>query len=250
MSEVAKNTIIQLKEFFDQNGVDFWLEAGTALGVYRDNEIMPWDHDMDVAIWFQNRPSIGSFKKYFEPLGLKVIAQKGFPFIDNIIQLRVDAEESRFMDVDIYLYREHGDYAYMRWINSPVGFLSSSKQKILYYLNALYVSNGFKWSFSRKILSERLCKFLFENYLKIHINTSECIYHRFPKTFFKELKEINFDGLDVKIADDTERYLAYRYGDGWSIKDETFNQTGKWKASQARVKLKMNHLPIPEIGKY
>ena len=90
---------------------------------------------LNLLMW--SHAALYSTEKYFEPLGLKVIAQKGFPFIDNIIRLRVDAEESRFMDVDIYLYREHGDYAYMRWINSPVGFLSSSKQKILYYLNAL-----------------------------------------------------------------------------------------------------------------
>ena len=40
------------------------------------------------------------------------------------------------MDVDIYLYKEYGEFAYMRWINTPVGFLAKFKQKILYSLNA------------------------------------------------------------------------------------------------------------------
>ncbi len=250
MSADIKNTLIELNNFFDQNKVDFWLEAGTALGAYRDGEIMSWDHDMDVAIWFNERPSIDSFKGYFDPLGFDVIVQKGFPFIDNIIQLRVNKEQSRFMDVDIYLYKEDEKYAYMRWINTPVGFLSSLKQKLIYYLNALYSSESLKWSITRRVLSKRLCKFIFKNYLSIHINTSDCIYHRFPKNFFKELKEIKFYDVETKIAKDTENYLAYRYGEGWSVKDETFNQSGKWKSSQARVRLRMDHLPVPEIDTY
>ena len=250
MSSDIKETLKLLNNFFLRNNVNYWLEAGTALGAYRDGEIMSWDHDMDIAIWFNERPSVQTFNDYFVPLGYEVIVQKGFPFIDNIIQLRVNTENPRFMDVDIYLYKEDDEYAYMRWINTPVGMLSGLKQKLLYYLAALYKNNNYGWSLARKVLSEKFCRYIFRKYLKIHIHSSECIYHRFPKIFFKELKEINFYDTNVKIASKTEEYLAYRYGEGWSVKDETFNQTGKWKASQARVKLGMNHLPVPEIDKY
>tara|TARA_B100002052_G_scaffold299177_1_gene335999 strand:- start:8099 stop:8851 length:753 start_codon:yes stop_codon:yes gene_type:complete len=250
MSSDIKETLKLLNNFFLINNVNYWLEAGTALGAYRDGEIMSWDHDMDIAIWFNERPSIETFNDYFIPLGFDVIVQKGFPFIDNIIQLRVNTTNLRYMDVDIYLYKEDDEYAYMRWINSPVGSLSGLKQKLLYYLAALYKNNNFMWSLARKILSEKFCRYAFKKYLQIHINTSECIYHRFPKIFFKELKEINFYDTRVKVASKTEEYLAYRYGEGWSVKDKTFNQTGKWKASQARVRLKMNHLPLPKIDTY
>ena len=46
---------------------------------------MPWDHDMDVAIWYDQMPELKNFYDYFEPLGFKVIPQD-FPFLDNIIR--------------------------------------------------------------------------------------------------------------------------------------------------------------------
>lgn len=242
-----ENTLNQLSIFFKNQNVDFWLEAGTALGVYRDREIMPWDHDMDIAIWFDQVPKIEKFISFFEPLGFKVVPQKNFPYLDNIIQLKTQDENNKYMDVDIYLYKEYGEYAYMRWINTPVGFLAKFKQKILYYMNAMISSKSRKWSLLRLFIPDYLNRKLFYIYLYIHIQTTDCIYHRFPKKFFKNLKSINFCNNDFKIAKDTEEYLEYRYGGGWSIKDKTFNQTGKWKKSKARVRLKMSHIPMPKL---
>tara|TARA_Y100001935_G_C17225916_1_gene467760 strand:- start:281 stop:1027 length:747 start_codon:yes stop_codon:yes gene_type:complete len=244
MSSDVQETLKTLNLFFKENEIDFWVEAGTALGIYRDNEIMPWDHDMDVAIWYDQMPELKNFFDFFEPLGFKVVPQKDFPFLDNIIQLKAQNNE-KFMDVDIYLYKEYGEFAYMRWINTPVGFLAKFKQKLLYSLNALNYSNKTKWRIIRGIISETLTSKLFKFYLYIHIKTSYCIFHQFPKKYFKNLTTIKFLGQDIKISGDTEKYLEHRYGSGWSVKDKTFNQAGKWKKSQARVKLRMNHIPMP-----
>ena len=79
------------------------------------------------------------------------------------------------------------------------------------------------------------------------MNSSKCIYHRFPKHFFLNLKIIKFYNLELNIPQDTEDYLVYRYGENWNIPDSRFNQSGKWKKSKARVELKMNLLPFPTI---
>ena len=71
MSSDVQETLKTLNLFLKENEIDFWVEAGTALGIYRDNEIMPWDHDMDVAIWYDQMPELKNFYDYFEPLGLK-----------------------------------------------------------------------------------------------------------------------------------------------------------------------------------
>ncbi len=41
----------QLKKVFDKHNINYWLGYGTALGIFRDNRIIPWDSDVDVGIW-------------------------------------------------------------------------------------------------------------------------------------------------------------------------------------------------------
>ena len=62
------------------------------------------------------------------------------------------------------------------------------------------------------------------------------------------LKHLDFYGVEVNIASDTDKYLSYRYGENWKTPDKEFNQTGKWKKSEARVLLKMSELSFPEIN--
>ena len=71
------NTFKLVKDYFDMIKIDFWIEAGTALGIYRDGQILPWDHDIDIGIWYDD------LKDYIE---LKTILVKGF---DVVIQKEI-----------------------------------------------------------------------------------------------------------------------------------------------------------------
>ena len=31
--------------------IKYWICQGTLLGIIRDNQLIPWDHDIDIAIW-------------------------------------------------------------------------------------------------------------------------------------------------------------------------------------------------------
>ena len=33
------------------NKIEYWICHGTLLGIIRDNELIPWDHDIDIAVW-------------------------------------------------------------------------------------------------------------------------------------------------------------------------------------------------------
>ena len=50
----------------------------------------------------------------------------------------------------------------------------------------------------------------------------------------------------ICIAQDTDRYLAHRYGENWRKPDPTYNQQGTWKKSKARPRLRLNTLPLPK----
>lgn len=237
-----KDTIALLKEFFEKANIEFWLEAGTALGAYRDNKILPWDHDIDVAIWFNDLPIKNDFINFFGKRGYDVIFQKNFIYIDNIVQLKINEKNNnKLIDVDIYLYKEINEHAVMRWINSPVGIFSKSKQLILYKLNKIINLNN------KNNLVHNLLIIFFKIYIYMYINTTYCYSHTFPKKYFKNLRKIKLYDLEVKVPHDIENFLEYRYGGGWKNKDKNYNQSGKWKKARARKKVLMNFIPMPDF---
>ena len=41
-------TVINL---LNENNIPYWLCQGTLLGIIRDNKLIEWDHDIDIAVW-------------------------------------------------------------------------------------------------------------------------------------------------------------------------------------------------------
>ena len=241
-----ETSLALLKFFFEKQKVQFWLEAGTALSAEREGRVFPWEHDIDVAIWRDELPDPRRFEQYFSGQGYKVIFQKCYPYIDNIIQLKViKGFEEKLFDIDIYLYARYQGNAYMRWIHKPEGSLAALKLRTLSVLKYLVNPTTDKWKRISRFLPSSLSRAMFFWFLRFYVNHSTCIYHRFPEKYFLELKEIEFHGNKVKIPSDTDSYLQHRYGPNWKTPDSQFNQTGKWKQSGARVELDMKLLPLP-----
>ena len=38
-------------EILNKNNVKYWICHGTLLGLIRDKQLIPWDHDIDIAVW-------------------------------------------------------------------------------------------------------------------------------------------------------------------------------------------------------
>lgn len=245
-----KKSLELLDSFFSSRKIKFWLEAGTALAAYRDGKVFPWEHDIDIAIWREEIPDLKELKQFFQDNNFEVIIQKSLPFIDNIIQMKViNREMNDVFDIDIYLYSRKDNYAYMRWVQKPEGILGPFKKKTLILARNLVNPLTDKWRKISGLFPTIFVDNFFKLYLKFHIFSSSCIYHRFPVQYFDNLKDINFYGISVKIPNDTENFLVHRYGANWRTPDSEFNQTGKWKKSGARVLLPMKLLPTPIFDK-
>ena len=50
-SEIDKNFRLVIK-ILNQNSINYWICHGTLLGITRDKKLIPWDHDIDVAVWY------------------------------------------------------------------------------------------------------------------------------------------------------------------------------------------------------
>ena len=38
-------------DILNKNNVKYWICHGTLLGLIRDKQLIPWDHDIDIAVW-------------------------------------------------------------------------------------------------------------------------------------------------------------------------------------------------------
>lgn len=223
----------------------YWLEAGTALAAHRDGKIFDWEHDIDIGVWYEEIKDIEGIAQYFAAAGYVLEIQKGFPYLDNIIQLR--SRKPELLDIDIYLYKKCGEYAYMRWIQKPEGLLATTKKRLLFGLRSFVNPITFRSRLLAQWIPFRLRVAVFNAYLKLHLATSSCRFHRFPLHFFSNLRTIEFYGAEVPIAADTDAFLEYRYGADWRVPNDTFNQRGLWKSVPARPLLHMSVLapPVP-----
>jgi len=48
--EARLRNLIDVKKVFDEKKIPFWLNGGALLGAYRDNDWIPYDNDIDLAI--------------------------------------------------------------------------------------------------------------------------------------------------------------------------------------------------------
>lgn len=48
--EIIKSILADTVKLFEKHGINYWLDGGTLLGIIRDNDLLPWDHDADISI--------------------------------------------------------------------------------------------------------------------------------------------------------------------------------------------------------
>ncbi len=238
------------------NNLEFWLEGGTALSAYRDETIFDWEHDIDLAIWYEDLKKLLNSIDQFISDGCKVKIQKGFPFIDNVIQLFIPEEitgiNPHINQVDFYIYRKCGDFGYMRWLNAPTGYFSQSIRVVYFWLksNLLISDISKRYLIINYIIPKKMRYFIFKTFFYFYYRYGKCIYHVIPVKYFNELKKINLYNIFFNISKDTEGYLEYRYGKNWKTPDSEFNNNfykEKWKTINARQEIKFSFLEKPEL---
>ena len=85
MVEKAITLLDAVIEIINKLNIKYWLEGGTCLGAYRDNKMIPWDHDLDLGIQFSSNADIHNLIKILKTkYRLKI---KGFPIEDKIWKL-------------------------------------------------------------------------------------------------------------------------------------------------------------------
>jgi len=48
--QLARKLLLDVVSLFEKNSINYHLEGGTLLGIVRDNDLLPWDHDVDISV--------------------------------------------------------------------------------------------------------------------------------------------------------------------------------------------------------
>jgi lipopolysaccharide cholinephosphotransferase len=225
------NILKTIDEIFDNNKIDYWIDAGTLLGAYRNNGFIPWDDDIDISVnkkdylracyilnnytkkhkdyyllykpitTKQNCNYFGSKSKYLPLMknnnyNLIKVDIRPINFIVNNEKQRKRAEKRRNL-ANIFLYNKNH--------NNDVKMENILRLKYIRYLfkpifiliyNLLYIKNSNK----DKLIG-------FHPYYEY--STSKYIDY----DIIYPLKKIEFENINVNSPNNIKEYLSLLYDD-------------------------------------
>lgn len=79
--KAARLFLLKTAQLFEKEGLSYFLEAGTLLGIVRDKDLIPWDHDVDLCITSDNIKPLLNLRWKFLLKGYKFSVRKNpFPY--------------------------------------------------------------------------------------------------------------------------------------------------------------------------
>lgn len=72
----ARKVMFDVIDFLDEQNIDYYLEGGTLLGIVRDGELLPWDHDIDLSISVNDAERFAANKSMLAKKGYRITKRK------------------------------------------------------------------------------------------------------------------------------------------------------------------------------
>jgi hypothetical protein len=199
MTRSLPREFVRFIEQLDARRIPYWLNSGTLLGIVRDGGLLAWDRDVDISVWESDRDAVLKLVSEFDPEHYRVETWRFGGAIYKIKAVSTRSEPTLVFDVD--LFRKHGDMAVCPQYVPVLAF------RHCWWLHRIVRS-----------LCHRVAYFLLERNGH-HIGDRFPLKHfhnvftwSVPSRFFERTTSLHVDGIDVKVPQQYEDYLAYRYG--------------------------------------
>lgn len=236
-AEALANTIIKIKEIFDEEGLFFWLTWGGLLGIIRDGKLIPWNNDLEVCSWYQDISNeqiikivdqinkLGFTCIYYESVGV-INIKKGNLVDININFCWVNGDRVIRPHVTASKYNREGKKNYIAFI---FYWLSTS---IFIYPNTF---RKFRFSEENRLPNfQNIAKFLVAwlcrifplkmkmTIFKFLIYLSKKFGGKFqqtsiPLSLYSKFKLHPFYNSNMYVPHDPERVIEFIYGSEWRI---------------------------------
>ncbi len=204
---------IKAINILNSNRIDYWVCNGTALGLIRDKNLIPWDPDIDIGVW-KNETNISELEQIFKREGF--LKKKKFFHKDNLLSFTRNGGR----DVDFNIHELCDDK------NMCISKYYVHRNVLMRLIYVLSLAGNYKGNY--KVIINR---FFFLKYLFVKLKElliSKNVFYKMggytvPTKLFKSFKIIHINDLKIKVPFYSKKYLLYLYGKNWKIPVKNYN---------------------------
>jgi len=225
MKSQSENVFKEVVQILNDNKINYWICHGSLLGIIRDKKLLPWDCDIDFAVW-QDEYTKEDILKLFDDNSkfTQIVVPEE---IGNLHFLSADKR------IDINFYERDKEKAYIRWI-APGNLLFRTYYFIVNFLNSNYHKSYIEESnnkisrlvkmilviilFFLKFLTPKWVKKILYQNLQSKINYTGYSY----SLDLMEFKKVKFLNTDIFIPVNSERMLEETYGKDWKTPKQDY----------------------------
>jgi len=201
----------------NKHNIKYWICQGTLLGIIRDKKLIPWDHDIDIAVW-SGAISKNKIKEIM--LSNNFSLKKKYLIEDDL--LTFTKKGGREVDFNFYEVTKEKN------TNKKIAFVNWYIPKNFFckVVEALSMANKYDGTLKYLIRSFFIFQPLF-NRLRIFLINKKVFYrsagYTQPIELLEEFKNISFHDISLTVPKKAEEYLNYVYGNDWKIPKKKFN---------------------------
>ena len=215
--DIDDKTLKDASKLLRDNGINFWVCHGTLLGIIRENRLLPWDRDIDLAVWSHetNKEQVANI---FESEGYK--QEFFFADVDSLHFYR------KGNNLDINFFKRSESVASWQGAVMMGGFLSKLIVHIDHIINIkdlrkikLPVNHIKAFFYLLLVGLLSLGRIILPNSVKrkIHQRAVKCftyIGYSYPIELLT-FNEIEYEGMTLQVPINSEKYLEITYGLDW-----------------------------------
>lgn len=108
-------------DIFEKYGIKYWIDDGTLLGIIRDGDLIPWDHDVDVGISGESASKIISIRyKFFPKYIIRKRSKNNIWLPGKIRSIIIETPWEKLLKINFHidLFVKYKADRFYRWIDS------------------------------------------------------------------------------------------------------------------------------------
>lgn len=160
----AQKLLFTVTELLDKHHIPYHLEGGTLLGIVRDQDLLPWDHDVDISVPHQFSENVIALKTALRRKGYRLAMKKSRidsgpikkgdyyvfkikPLMGYFLHWFVPGYYKNLIVLDIFVKATEGEYVYWQAKNRTMRVSKQyyqSFETVTYQDKQLRAPNNFK----------------------------------------------------------------------------------------------------------
>jgi hypothetical protein len=203
---------IETINLLNDHDIPYWICHGTLLGIIRDGALIPWDHDIDLALWGDVVPK----NKIIE-----MMTARGYTVEDDgsdYDYVTFTKEGGRKVDFNYYRIMKKSDIAFSEW---PLP--KSIVTNLLYLIsNKSEFQGKWCWLVTRLYFLSSLARYTSRILKRAGLLYKSAGYTT-PANLLEKFEFIEVSGIKVKVPCAANAILVFLYGDNWRVPKQEYN---------------------------